>query len=64
MYYGQMQRFTDYFILLSNIETGHTQYRGYRYCPQAPGQVSPEEWKAARKAEAASKGASKAAASE
>jgi len=34
------------------VETGHTQYRGKRYCPNVPGQVPPEEWLAARKAEA------------
>ena len=25
-------------------DPGHTQYRGYRYCPHAPGQIPKEEW--------------------
>ncbi|XP_078606607.1 uncharacterized protein LOC144879237 [Branchiostoma floridae x Branchiostoma japonicum] len=34
---------------------GHTQFRGQRYCPYVPGQVSREEWLALKKAEAAAK---------
>ncbi|PIK44872.1 hypothetical protein BSL78_18257 [Apostichopus japonicus] len=33
--------------------TGHTQFRGKRYCPDAPGQVSKDEWLAKQRAEAA-----------
>ena len=32
---------------------GHTQYRGRRYCPEAPGQVPVAEWLQQRRAEAA-----------
>lgn len=34
---------------------GHTQYKGRRYCPNAPGQIPKEEWLAQRKAEDKSK---------
>ena len=34
---------------------GHTQFRGQRYCPNAPGQIPKEEWLAERRAEAKSK---------
>ena len=40
--------------------SGHTQFRGQRYCPDAPGQISKEDWLAQRKAEAAAKLAAKA----
>ena len=39
--------------------TGHTQFRGQRYCPNAPGQISRKEWLAARKEEAKAKAAAK-----
>ena len=32
------------FYTLNNIGTGHSQYKGRRYCPFEPGQVSKEEW--------------------
>lgn len=38
-------------------QTGHTQFKGKRYCPMESGQVSQEEWLAQLKAEAAAKGA-------
>ena len=38
---------------------GHTQFRGQRYCPDAPGQVSKEEWLDQKRAEAAAKAAAK-----
>ena len=38
-------------------QTGHTQFKGKRYCPKESGQVSQEEWLAQQKAEAAAKGA-------
>lgn len=31
-------------ILIFYAATGHTQYRGKRYCPKAPGQILREEW--------------------
>ena len=34
---------------------GHTQYRGQRYCPLAPGQISQDEWLQKKKDEAARK---------
>ena len=34
---------------------GHTQFRGQRYCPNAPGQIPKEQWLAARKEEAKAK---------
>ncbi|XP_078370309.1 uncharacterized protein LOC144654074 [Oculina patagonica] len=34
------------------VGTGHTQFCGKRYCPNAPGQITKEEWLALRKAEA------------
>ncbi|KAK3720983.1 hypothetical protein QZH41_018540, partial [Actinostola sp. cb2023] len=39
---------------------GHTQYKGKRYCPNAPGQISKTEWLAQRKAEDKAKAAAKA----
>ena len=39
--------------------TGHTQFRGQRYCPNASGQISREEWLAARKEEAKAKAGAK-----
>lgn len=33
------------------MTAGHTQYKGRRYCPQAPGQIPKEEWLALRKEE-------------
>jgi len=38
---------------------GHTQFRGQRYCPDAPGQVPKEEWLSQKKTEAAAKAAAK-----
>lgn len=43
---------------------GHTQFRGQRYCPDAPGQIGKEDWLALKKSEAAAKAAAKAAASQ
>ena len=37
------------------VGTGHTQFRGKRYYPNAPGQIPKEEWLALRKAEADAK---------
>ena len=34
---------------------GHTQFRGQRYCPLAPGQISQGEWLQKKKDEAAKK---------
>ena len=39
---------------------GHTQFRGKRYCPHAPGQVPREQWLQERKAEAAANAQAKA----
>lgn len=33
------------------VSTGHSQFYGKRYCPNAPGQVPKEEWLAQRRAE-------------
>ena len=38
-------------------QTGHTQFKGKRYCPKESGHVSQEEWLARQKAEAAARGA-------
>ncbi len=38
-----------------NKQTGHAQYKGKRYCPNEPGQVSHEEWLLQQKALAAAK---------
>lgn len=38
---------------------GHTQYKGKRYCPNAPDQIPKEEWLAQRKAEDKAKSSSK-----
>ena len=32
--------------------SGHTQFRGQRYCPDAPGQISKDEWLAQKRADA------------
>ena len=51
----------DVFVLLINIIItgfGHTQYRGKRFCPEAAGGLSKEDWVAQRKAEAAAAKAS------
>ena len=37
------------------LGTGHTQFRGKRYCPNVPGQNAKEEWQVFTKAEAESK---------
>lgn len=37
------------------VRTGHTQFRGKRYCPNAPGQIPKEDWLTLRKAEAEAK---------
>ena len=36
---------------------GHTQFRGQRYCPEQPGQMSKEEWLMLRRIEAKTKAA-------
>jgi hypothetical protein len=41
------------------MSAGHTQFRGQRYCPNAPGQIPKEQWLAARKDEAKAKAAAK-----
>ena len=38
----------------------HTQFRGQRYCPKAPGQIPKEEWLAKKREEARVKAALKA----
>ena len=40
--------------------SGHTQFRGQRYCPDLPGQIPRADWLAQRRAEAAAKAAVKA----
>lgn len=37
------------------VGSGHTQFRGQRYCPNAPGQIAKEEWLRLRRAEAEAK---------
>ncbi len=36
----------------NQIDPGHTQFRGKRYCPSQDGQIPKEEWLALRRAEA------------
>ena len=43
----------------ANEERGHTQFRGQRYCPEAPGQIPKEEWLAMKSKEAEAKAKSK-----
>ena len=40
--------------------SGHTQFRGQRYCPKAPGQIPKKEWLAKKKEEAQARAAQKA----